>query len=244
MEEITLGDITLTRYFMLYLEDYDTAVMADFHLGYEDVMAQKGLFLPRLQFPHIMDLLEKIFEKYSPRRFIIDGDLKHEFSRNMPQEWREIEEVIDFISERCELIVIRGNHDNFLRSILKRKGLKLHEKYSLGNYIFVHGHRMAEIDGNKTLIIGHEHPSLTLRDEISATYKLPVFLYSPQLIVLPAVSIYASGTDITKNEFISPILQEYPQNFELYGISEEQGILYLRNLRSLMGEFLIDEKFN
>jgi len=95
VEEINLGEITLTRYFMLYMEEYYTAVMADFHLGYEDVMAQKGLFLPRLQYPYIRDLLEKIVEKYEPRRFIIDGDLKHEFSKNMPQEWREIEDIVD-----------------------------------------------------------------------------------------------------------------------------------------------------
>lgn len=227
MEEINLGDITLSRYFMLYLEDYDTAVMADFHLGYEDVMAQKGVFLPKLQYPYIFDLLTKIFDKYAPKRVIIDGDLKHEFSRNMPQEWNEIESIIDFFVDRAELIVIRGNHDNFLKGILRRRGIDMHNAYTLGKYIFAHGHKDIEIPSDKVLIMAHEHPSITLRDEVYATVKIPCFLYSPQIIVLPAVSLYAAGTDISRNEFISPILRREKPNFKIFGIDEKEGILPL-----------------
>ncbi len=227
MEEINLGEITLTRYFMLYLEDYDTAVMADFHLGYEEVMAHKGVFLPHLQYPYIMELLDKIFEKYGPRRLLIDGDLKHEFSRNMPQEWREIEDVVDFIVGRSELIVVRGNHDNFLRSILGRKNVEFRDSYTLGRYFFVHGHKKVELPAGKVLIMAHEHPSITLRDEVYATYKLPCFLHAPNLIVLPAVSLYAAGTDITRNEFISPILRNSRVNFDVFAIDEKDGIIAL-----------------
>ncbi len=231
MEEITVGDLTFSRYFMLYLEDYDTGVMADFHLGYEDVMAQKGLFLPKLQYSYIMNLLATIFEKYDPKRMIINGDLKHEFSRNMPQEWREIEEVVDFIIDRSELIVVRGNHDNFLRAILRRRGVELKEHYRLGKYLFVHGHREIQLSENSMLIMAHEHPSITLRDEIYATVKYPCFLYSPQIIVLPAVSLYAAGTDISKNDYISPILRNANVEFEIFAIDEKEGIIPLRNIR-------------
>ena len=223
MDEICIDDITLTKYFMLYIEEYELAVMADFHLGYEDVMAQKGLFLPRIQRNYIMKMLENIYDKYSPKKFLIDGDLKHEFSRNMPQEWNEIEEVIDYISDRCELLVVRGNHDNFLKSILIRRGIELKEEYRIGKFLFIHGHKDYEIQG--TTVIGHEHPSITLRDEIGSYIKLPCFLYSNELIVLPAVSIYASGTDITKNEFISPILKRYRKNMKIFAIDENEGIL-------------------
>ena len=222
MDEICIDDITLTKYFMLYIEEYELAVMADFHLGYEDVMAQNGLFLPRIQRNYIMKMLENIYDKYSPKKFLIDGDLKHEFSRNMPQEWNEIEEVIDYISDRCELLVVRGNHDNFLKSILIRRGIELKEEYRIGKFLFIHGHKDYEIQG--TTVIGHEHPSITLRDEIGSYIKLPCFLYSNELIVLPAVSIYASGTDITKNEFISPILKRYRKNMKIFAIDENEGI--------------------
>ncbi len=236
MEEINLGDFTLTRYFMLYLEEEETAVLADLHLGFEDVMAQKGLFLPKLQFPRIMALLERIVERYEPKRIIIDGDLKHEFSRNMPQEWREIESVVDYLSENSELVVIRGNHDNFLKTILGRRGLKLHEHYSIGKFLFAHGHRDVDIPPGKVLIMGHEHPSITIRDETMASTKLPVFLVSKDIVVLPAVSIYAIGTDITKNDFMSPILKKYPQEFEIYALDEDAGVIGMGRLRDILSE--------
>ena len=236
MDEVYIDDVILTRYFMMYIEEYELAAMADFHLGYEDVMASKGLFLPHIQREYIMKMLEKIYEKYSPKKFLIDGDLKHEFSRNMPQEWKEIEEVIDYISERSELIVVRGNHDNFLRSILRRRGVELKEEYRIGKFLFIHGHREHEILG--TTVIGHEHPSITLRDEIGSYVKLPCFLYSPELIVLPAVSIYASGTDITKNDFISPVLKKYEKNMKVFAIDEEEGIIPTGDMQSFTSQAL------
>ncbi len=224
MEEINLGEYTLTRYLMLYIEEYETAVMADFHLGFEDVMAQQGLFLPKLQYPQIMDTLEKVIEKYAPTRLVVNGDLKHEFSKNMPQEWREIEEMVDFISDRTQLVVIRGNHDNFLGSILKRRGIPFLNSFSIGKFLMVHGHRKVEIPEGKVLIMGHEHPSITVRDEVMASTKLPCFLISDSIIVLPAVSIYALGTDVSKSDFISPILRERRERFRVYAVGEDSII--------------------
>ncbi len=232
MDEINLGNVTLTKYFMLYIEEYELAVMADFHIGYEDVMASQGLFLPKIQKRYILEILDKIYQRYDPRVFVVDGDLKHEFSRNMPQEWSEIEEIIDYLVDRSELIIIRGNHDNFLRSILKRKGIELRKEFRVGNYVFVHGHESYSWDG--TLIIGHEHPSVTLRDEVFATLKLPCFLYSSDLIVLPAVSLYASGTDITKSDFISPVIKSNPRDFEVFAIEEKMGLVPIGKLSSLL----------
>ena len=234
MDEINIGGITLTRYFMLYIEEYELAVMADFHLGYEDVMASQGLFLPKIQGDYIMKLLDKIYEKYEPKIFVVDGDLKHEFSRNMPQEWREIEEVVDYLSDRSELVVIRGNHDNFLKSILKRRGIELREGFKRGRYRFLHGHKYHEPSDDEITIIGHEHPSVTLRDEVFATVKVPCFLYSQNLIVLPAVSIYASGTDVTKSDYISPILQKHRFDFRVFGIDEKMGVFPLGKLSFLL----------
>ena len=232
MEEIYLGEITLTKYGMLYIEEFELAVMADFHIGYEDVMAQKGIYFPKIQKKYILKTLQEIYDKYEPKTLLIDGDFKHEFSRNMPQEWDEIEEVLDYIMDMREVIIVRGNHDNFLKSILRRRGLELKDSYAMGNYFFTHGHKDMEI--KNITIIGHEHPSVMLRDEISASVKMPCFLYSPDLIVLPATSVYASGTDITKNEFISPILRKNRRDFEIFAIDEKEGIYPVGKLSSLL----------
>ena len=226
-----MGELTFTKYGMLYLEEQETAVIADLHIGYEDAMAMQGVFLPKIQERQIINTLEKIYNAFEPKRVIVNGDLKHEFSRNMPQEWQEIERIIDYITSLSELVVVRGNHDNFLKTILKRRGLEIHDSYSIGNFFFVHGHRDVELRG--ITIIGHEHPSVSFRDEVSAIIKVPCFLYAPDLIVLPALSIYAAGTDISKNDFISPILNKNRRDFEIFGIDESAGILPLGSLSSL-----------
>ena len=232
MEEIYIQGLTLTKYGMLYIDEFELAVMADFHIGYEDVMAQKGIYFPKIQKNYILKTLREIYEKYEPKTILIDGDFKHEFSRNMPQEWDEIEEVLDYITERSEVIIVRGNHDNFLKTILKRRGLELKDSYEIGNYFFVHGHRDMNI--KNITIIGHEHPSVMLRDEISASVKMPCFLYSPNLIVLPAISLYASGTDITKSDFISPIVKKNKMDFDIFAIDEKEGIFPVGKLSSLL----------
>ncbi len=230
VDELTLGEVTLTKYGMLYLEEYDTAVIADLHIGYEDVMASKGIFLPRIQHRILMDLLERIYNVYAPGTLVVNGDFKHEFSKNMHQEWNEIESVLDFITSHGKVVVVRGNHDNFLGAILKKRGITMVNSYRVGKYLLAHGHRYVKSDS--TLIIGHEHPSVTLRDEISASVKVPCYLYSSELIVLPAMSIYASGTDITKNDFISPVLREHRGVFEIFGIDEKMGVIPLGQLSS------------
>ncbi len=232
MDEISIGDVTLTKYAMLYIEDYELAVVADLHIGYEDVMASQGLFLPKFQKKHILKVLNDIYEKYAPKTLVVNGDFKHEFSRNMAQEWKEVEEVLDFMISNGNVVVIRGNHDNFLSAILRKKGIILRDSFSIGKFRFAHGHLDVSIEG--TTIIGHEHPGITLRDELSATLKLPCFLYSEDLIVIPALSIYAFGTDLSKKEFISPILRKNKRDFEVFGIDEKMGIVPLGRLTRLL----------
>ncbi len=233
MEELQIGDLTFTKYGMLYIEEYETGVIADLHLGYEEVMATKGIFLPKIQKRHILSILDKIFESYEPKKLIINGDFKHEFSKNMRQEWNEIEYVLDYLLERTNLVVVRGNHDNFLSGILRKRGISMGNSHEIGKYIFVHGHNNLEIDKTRVTIIGHEHPSVSIRDKIAATIKIPCFLHSPDIVVIPAMSIYASGTDITKNDYISPILRRNPRDFKIIGIDEKVGIIPLGKISSL-----------
>jgi len=232
VDEINIDGIAFTKYGMLYIEEFELGVIADLHLGYEDVMATKGLFLPKIQKELILRRLDDIYTHYAPSNLLINGDFKHEFSKNMPQEWKEIEEVLDYITSMSKVIVVRGNHDNFLKSILKRRGLNLHDNYKIGDFYFVHGHKDFDIKG--ITVIGHEHPSVTLRDEIFATLKIPCFLYTPDLIVLPAMSIYAAGTDITRTDYISPILIKNRRDFEVFAVDLDVGVLPAGKLSSLL----------
>ena len=81
MDEIEVeNSIFFTRYGAAFLEDISAVVVSDVHLGYEDVLAMNGIFIPRVQSQMIYDTVDLIINKYKPEKFIINGDLKHEFS--------------------------------------------------------------------------------------------------------------------------------------------------------------------
>ncbi len=232
MDELEINGIVFTKYYSIYLPEENMVVLSDLHIGFEEVMAQKGLILPKLQKNRIINILEKNFDKFSPKRILINGDFKHEFSRNVRQEWNEITEIIEFIKSRSELIVVRGNHDNYLKNILSKYSIILHNQYKTKNFTFLHGDKLMEWSG--TLVIGHEHPSIKIRDSVGGLLNLPVFLFGKNMVVLPSPSIYSSGSDILGNEIISPVLSNFNVN-EMYclAIDEKIGILEMGKIKEI-----------
>ncbi|HIH24574.1 TPA: hypothetical protein HA251_06070, partial [Candidatus Woesearchaeota archaeon] len=144
---------------------------------------------------------------------LINGDLKHEFGTINQQEERSVLELLRFLQERgVSVIVVRGNHDVLLEPILKRAGFASFEEYLEGDFFFCHGHtlpRSQAFKGAKTVIIGHEHPALALSDGLrQETGKCFLFASHGRksLIVLPSFSRATEGTDVLRQEFLSPML--------------------------------------
>ncbi|MEM3949107.1 MAG: phosphoesterase, partial [Zestosphaera sp.] len=65
----------------LYLRKYKALIIADVHIGYEDELASKGIYLPRFQLRRTLDLIERLLNELQVDRLIIAGDLKHSFDR-------------------------------------------------------------------------------------------------------------------------------------------------------------------
>ena len=148
-------------------------------------------------------------EAHHPKRIVVLGDLKHEFSRNLDQEWREVRGTLEHLRDLADVIVVRGNHDNYLANITSRLGVELVDHLEVDGYHLVHGHQPWE---ERPLIQGHEHPSVRLFDGVGGYIKLPAFLHFPreQVLVLPAFSPLAAGNDVnnmSSREMLSPGLQ-------------------------------------
>jgi putative SbcD/Mre11-related phosphoesterase len=235
VEEIEIeNNIFFTRYGAAYFEDISTIAVSDIHLGYEDVLAKNGIFLPRVQSRIIYETIDKLIERYAPEKVLINGDLKHEFSRNTPQEWKDAFDLLRRIGERAKPIVVKGNHDNYIANIASKLGIKVVDSYEEGKYTFQHGHRDFKWKG--IAVIGNEHPAVGLRDSVESVVKLPCFLYFKKkgLIVLPALSIYAGGSDLLKNEISSPTLKKMRlKEGRVYGLWEAYGIIDLGEIRNL-----------
>lgn len=227
-----LPQVTVDSDYALYLEKSKTVVIADLHLGYEGALHEEGVSIPRFQKRVMMDRIKRILKRYEPRKLVINGDFKHEFSRNLSQEWKEVNEVLGFLVGKVDIVLTRGNHDNYLMTILAKKGLDLKKKAASQKMTITHGHKDAKWEG--TLIIGHEHPSLQLRDEIGASIRLPCFLVSEKIIVLPAFTPLAAGTNVVSMNFISPPLTDLDEaETKVIAIDDKMGLLDFHTLADL-----------
>jgi metallophosphoesterase superfamily enzyme len=65
----------------------------------------------------IRDSLNRIICRYEPKRIVLLGDIKHDFAK-APYECRyDVSNIIRMLADAAEVIVIKGNHDNFLQNI-------------------------------------------------------------------------------------------------------------------------------
>jgi len=187
----------------------DVLVVADLHLGCEAVLEEEGLSLPRVQTRKIQGYIYDLVDAVRPSRLVVAGDLKHNFSRNLAQEWNDIVRFIQGLEGRVRLEVVKGNHDNYLGSILREHSISLVKELSVSGVRVSHGHE-GMLDDRPT-VMGHLHPSIAVRGTSGARVKDSCFLYIPehQLLVLPALSIIAGGIDVLAEPNLgsmSPIL--------------------------------------
>ncbi len=126
---------------------------------------------------------------------------------------------------------------------------KLEDSFVFEGVKFIHGHEKVEdINGIdiEYLIMGHEHPALSLTDEIGAREKVRCFLYGEMrngtnLIVMPAFSRLAQGSQMNQvrdEELLSPVLKDMVDIGEMrpIAVDKEAGLFEfprLNKIRSL-----------
>jgi len=223
----------------LYLKKEKILIFADLHLGYEEELMEFGYLVPRFQYKEIIGHLEKILSEIDVKKVIINGDLKHEFGRISEQEWEEVLNFLDFLEERVdEIILIKGNHDNIIGPIATKRKVSIVPSYfikEIGAYI-THGHEIPEdkdLDKAEIVIIAHDHPALSLREDLRIE-KVKCFLKGKWndkvLIQIPSLNFVTEGTDLTQENPLSPFMDQNLDEFEAYGI-ENLDIFYFGNLK-------------
>src|SRR3989344_2637379 len=205
------------------LIDNETLVVGDLHLGFEESLNKQGVLIPRIQFTEVMKRLSMLLKKLKPKKVIIVGDVKHEFGTISNQEWNNILKVFKLIKEYSELIIIKGNHDTILKPITEKENINILDEYWLNDIQFLHGDIIPKKLG-KLIIMGHEHPAIKFKER--PTEKFKCFLKGKykthELIVMPSFNFISLGSDITKNQLLSPFLKKADlNNFEVYVIEDK-----------------------
>jgi hypothetical protein len=232
--ELYDGVEIVDSYPALYIRAIDTIVISDLHLGYESIASESGVLLPKVQLEETMEKMESILKVRRSGKIIICGDLKHEFSDTTYHEYREVSDFLDFLQGRFDKIVlIKGNHDTFIGRIARRKSVEVYDRYFNGRFLFTHGDKDIVLGFKEDfLVMGHEHPSIVLYGSVSRE-KVKCFLYGEhegkRIIVLPAFSYFASGSDVNvipESELLSPLLKRTGiGSFRAVGVIDGEALL-------------------
>ena len=204
------------------LLDCSALVVADLHLGCEAALEYEGLSLPRLQTRRLKGAIMTLIEQLQPDLLVVAGDLKHNFSRNLTQEWNDVASFIRSISELVDISVVRGNHDNYLGAILSEIGIPYSRELRVGRFRVIHGHSGT---AQGPTIMGHIHPSVSLADGAGGRVKRSCFLHDggSSTLVLPALSLISPGLDVTS----SPSHSALPPPLRESGLDEFSPISFV-----------------
>ncbi|HEV8289744.1 MAG TPA: metallophosphoesterase [Candidatus Norongarragalinales archaeon] len=248
MKKFTLPESNVFAY-GVHFPEIDTLAISDIHFGFERALYKEGVSLPS-QYEDVARLTDAMLDKTKASRLLINGDVKHEFGSASQQEWFEVNAFLDHCKERgVEIVMVRGNHDNYILNVLKGRDQKVFDNFSDDGFLFLHGHQMPE-KGAKwdVLVMGHEHPAVSISDRAGVRHKFRCVMIgewkNKPLIVLPALSMYAAGVDFSEprkswwsgehHEFLSPILQECDvPEFTPIVVDEEGGVKKFPKLKLL-----------
>lgn len=195
----------------IYIPEFKALIIADTHIGYEESLNKQGVLIPKFHFKDTIQRLEKIFLKVKPEIAVINGDVKDEFGTISETEWRNTLKLIDFLLERCkEVVLIKGNHDKIIGPIAKKRNVKVVEQFLIDDILILHGNEIPDkLPKCKTIIIGHEHPAVGLREgtrkEVFKCYLIGKWK-NKELVAQPSFNLITEGTDVLKEKLLSPFL--------------------------------------
>ncbi|MEM2598179.1 MAG: metallophosphoesterase [Thermoproteota archaeon] len=228
----------------LYVRSLDAIVVADIHLGLEWELEERGAHIPFPTYAPIVKSLRNMFNYRSAKRLIILGDIKNEFGDINPEEWTQVQDFVnDVRSLGAEPLLVRGNHDNFVRIVLRRLNVEFQDPpLRLGKYFLIHGDREHELPGDGGIVLmGHEHPVVSIRDSIGVKHRFKSFLYGEhrgvKIIVLPSMNPLTMGmavNEVDASSLLSPILRKVDlMSFTPILLAQGEGLKAFPKLSSL-----------
>jgi DNA ligase-associated metallophosphoesterase len=167
-------------------------LIADVHLGKDQVFRRRGLAVPAGVLDDALGELDALLKLRPAERLIILGDLVHaapEPGESWPERvagWRRRHAEVD-------MAVVLGNHDRALAPWLDAWDMRsLEARTRLGALTLVHE---ADTGAPRPGVSGHLHPVTRLRSG-REHLRLPVFARYREHLILPAFGRFVGGFDM------------------------------------------------
>lgn len=182
--------LRLTGEGLAWLTEERVIIAADLHLGYELAAQRRGGYLPPvMRGTDVGTRLVAIARRLGAQRLVIAGDLRHSTQDVDELERAELAALAQVVAREMAFDVVLGNHD---------RGGALAGTEPLASLMIgpVHvTHLPPRTTPDHWTVCGHLHPRITVRDETGASARYPCALVGTRLLVLPALSDWAGGTE-------------------------------------------------
>src|SRR5205085_2816840 len=182
-QALVAANILLDGRLALFHQTERWLAVADLHFGYELSQRAAGALVPMWGMATIADRLTELVGEYQPRQLIVLGDLVHDKTAA-----REAAQLLRGFAERCEVVVVAGNHDRQLRG-----HVEMREALETDSFYFHHGHCAADA-ASRIQIIGHHHPAAVITDGAGLRLRCPAIVQQSSCWIMPAFSPWAAGT--------------------------------------------------
>ena len=137
-------------------------IVADIHIGFENGMASNKIFTGKNStINELIQELTEIIDFEKPDSVILLGDIKSSIKNISRNEWDEIPLFFKKIREKCDVILVPGNHDANIQRLVPDNISMIGSTGMVDeNILLTHGHVMPSENFSHVdkIIMGHLHP--------------------------------------------------------------------------------------
>lgn len=145
-------------------------VVTDIHIGFESQMASNEIFIGKnTSTNETITELSDILDKEKPDSLILLGDVKSSVKNISKNEWDEVPKFFEKIKQKCDIIMIPGNHDANIQRLIPKEIIMTSTSGMIEDEVlFTHGHVMPSenFSNVKKIIMGHVHPVFFQKESI------------------------------------------------------------------------------
>ncbi len=199
-------------------------IVTDIHIGFESIFAANKIIIGKnSSINETIAELSKLIDLEKPDSLILLGDVKSSIKNISKNEWDEVPLFFKKISEKCNIILIPGNHDaNIQRLIPENISMISATGMVEENILLTHGHTMPSKNFSHVdkIIMGHVHPVFFQEDSVlngqrvwvtMKTEKRNIFPNKSgdiEITIIPSFNKYFYATYKKKyKKSISPIIE-------------------------------------
>jgi len=167
-------------------------IVTDIHIGFENSMASNEIFIGKNStITETIQELSEIIDAEKPDSVILLGDIKSSIKNITRNEWDEVPLFFEKIKQKCDVILIPGNHDGNIQKLVPEDITMISSTGMVEeNVLFTHGHTMPSENFShvEKIIMGHIHPVFFQEDSIMNGQRVWISLKTEKKKIFPSTS--------------------------------------------------------